>query len=50
MKIMVFRDDVYDCKLNCMTVNIMMTIHDNITNEVSFHVLYNTNNNFRQNI
>ncbi len=51
MEIMVFfRDDVYVCKLNCMVVNIMMTIHDNITNEISFQVPYNTNNKFRQNI
>ena len=45
-----FRDDVYDCKLNCIVVNIMMTFHDNITNEISFQIPYKTNNNFRQNI
>ena len=45
-----FRDDVYDCKLNCIIVNILIPIHDNITNEISFQVPYKTNNNFRQNI
>ena len=51
MEIMAFfRDNVYDCKLNCIVVNILMTIHDNITNEIRFQVPYKTNNNFRQNI